>query len=89
MKNGLTSESVWDTYGGRGLLQESFCRLLYKQEGKRATWEYPFAVAGLNISFMLIQMLDLKAGQSLETFSFFHVESPFSGQIISCVIGWS
>ncbi|KAH1220983.1 ELMO domain-containing protein C [Glycine max] len=29
------------------------------QDGKRATWEYPFAVAGINISFMLIQMLDL------------------------------
>ncbi|KAG6557379.1 hypothetical protein Mapa_001309 [Marchantia paleacea] len=39
----------------------SFQRLLHKQEGKRATWEYPFAVAGLNITFMLIQMLDLRA----------------------------
>lgn len=37
----------------------SFRRLLLKQEGKRATWEYPFAIAGINISFMLIQMLDL------------------------------
>ncbi|XP_059660967.1 uncharacterized protein LOC132307271 isoform X2 [Cornus florida] len=37
----------------------SFQRLLFKQGGKRATWEYPFAVAGINISFMLIQMLDL------------------------------
>lgn len=37
----------------------SFRRLLYKQDGIRATWEYPFAVAGINISFMLIQMLDL------------------------------
>jgi hypothetical protein len=36
--------------------------LLHKQEGKRAAWEYPFAVAGLNITFMLIQMLDLRAG---------------------------
>ncbi|KAL0724092.1 hypothetical protein Bca4012_038691 [Brassica carinata] len=26
----------------------------------RAKWEYPFAVAGINISFMLIQMLDLQ-----------------------------
>jgi hypothetical protein len=42
---------------------DSFQRLLHKQEGKRATWEYPFAVAGLNISFMLIQMLDLKAAK--------------------------
>ncbi|KAJ6806750.1 uncharacterized protein M6B38_317280 [Iris pallida] len=37
----------------------SFQRLLYKQGGKRATWEYPFAVAGVNISFMIMQMLDL------------------------------
>jgi hypothetical protein len=44
---------------------DSFQRLLHKQEGKRATWEYPFAVAGLNISFMLIQMLDLKSGHGL------------------------
>jgi hypothetical protein len=25
-------------------------------------WEYPFAVAGVNITFMLVQMLDLEAG---------------------------
>ncbi|KOM50268.1 hypothetical protein LR48_Vigan08g109500 [Vigna angularis] len=37
----------------------SFHRLLLKKEGMRATWEYPFAVAGINISYMLIQMLDL------------------------------
>ncbi|XP_022726560.1 ELMO domain-containing protein A-like isoform X2 [Durio zibethinus] len=37
----------------------SFHRLLFKQGGTRATWEYPFAVAGINVSFMLIQMLDL------------------------------
>ncbi|KAK1422878.1 hypothetical protein QVD17_18167 [Tagetes erecta] len=36
-----------------------FRRLLLKQRGKMATWEYPFAVAGINISFMLIQMLEL------------------------------
>ncbi|CAH9121237.1 unnamed protein product [Cuscuta epithymum] len=36
-----------------------FHRLLLKQVGDRATWEYPFAVAGINVSFMLIQMLDL------------------------------
>ncbi|XP_052177215.1 uncharacterized protein LOC127791397 isoform X2 [Diospyros lotus] len=38
---------------------DSFHRLLYKQGGERATWEYPFAAAGINVSFMLIQMLDL------------------------------
>lgn len=44
------------------LLQESFQRLLHKENGIRAEWEYPFAVAGINISFMLTQMLDLQAG---------------------------
>ncbi|XVF66861.1 hypothetical protein PTKIN_Ptkin10aG0072600 [Pterospermum kingtungense] len=39
----------------------SFHRLLFKQGGNRATWEYPFAVAGINVSFMLIQMLDLSS----------------------------
>ncbi|KAK6919537.1 ELMO domain [Dillenia turbinata] len=39
----------------------SFHRLLFKRDGMRAAWEYPFAVAGINVSFMLIQMLDLSA----------------------------
>ncbi|XP_051122591.1 uncharacterized protein LOC127245629 isoform X2 [Andrographis paniculata] len=39
----------------------SFQDLLWKKEGDRALWEYPFAVAGVNITFMLIQMLDLEA----------------------------
>lgn len=43
--------------------QDSFQRLLHKQDGKRAEWEYPFAVAGINISFMLVQMLDLQSGK--------------------------
>ncbi|KAL0411772.1 UNVERIFIED_CONTAM: hypothetical protein Slati_3766900 [Sesamum latifolium] len=41
--------------------QKSFQELLWKQEGDRSLWEYPFAVAGVNITFMLIQMLDLEA----------------------------
>ncbi|XWS45805.1 hypothetical protein CRYUN_Cryun14cG0010900 [Craigia yunnanensis] len=40
---------------------KSFKDLLLKQEGDRSVWEYPFAVAGVNITFMLIQMLDLEA----------------------------
>uniref|UniRef100_A0A7N0VFR1 ELMO domain-containing protein n=1 Tax=Kalanchoe fedtschenkoi TaxID=63787 RepID=A0A7N0VFR1_KALFE len=40
---------------------EAFQRLLHKTEGQRAEWEYPFAVAGINISFMLAQMLDLQS----------------------------
>ena len=43
-------------------MKASFHRLMLKKGGKRATWEYPFAVAGINISFMLIQMLDLCSG---------------------------
>ncbi|KAL2934070.1 ELMO domain-containing protein A [Bienertia sinuspersici] len=42
---------------------ESFQCLLHKQDGQRAEWEYPFAVAGINISFMLAQMLDLQSGK--------------------------
>ncbi|XP_020698990.1 ELMO domain-containing protein C [Dendrobium catenatum] len=42
--------------------QDSFQILLHKRDGNRAEWEYPFAVAGINISFMLAQMLDLQAG---------------------------
>ena len=34
-------------------------------------WEYPFAVAGVNITFMLIQMLDLEAGSINAKCSFF------------------
>ncbi|TVU27177.1 hypothetical protein EJB05_29764 [Eragrostis curvula] len=41
---------------------DSFHRLLHKADGKRAEWEYPFAAAGVNISYMLVQMLDLQSG---------------------------
>ncbi|RZC74499.1 hypothetical protein C5167_049979 [Papaver somniferum] len=43
------------------MFPKSYQDLLQKQEGNRAMWEYPFAVAGVNITFMLIQMLDLEA----------------------------
>ncbi|CAN1313290.1 ELMO domain-containing protein B, partial [Linum perenne] len=43
----------------------SFQVLLKKQGGKRSAWEYPFAVAGVNITFMIMQMLDLEASKSL------------------------
>jgi len=42
---------------------DSFHRLLHKTEGKRAEWEYPFAAGGVNISYMLVQMLDLQSGK--------------------------
>ncbi|XP_024973991.1 ELMO domain-containing protein C isoform X1 [Cynara cardunculus var. scolymus] len=41
---------------------EAFQNLLLKNEGNRADWEYPFAVAGINISFMLVQMLNIQSG---------------------------
>nr|XP_043609533.1 ELMO domain-containing protein A [Erigeron canadensis] len=41
---------------------EAFQNLLNKKDGSRAEWEYPFAVAGINISFMLVQMLDIQSG---------------------------
>ncbi|XP_065632999.1 uncharacterized protein LOC112018015 isoform X1 [Quercus suber] len=44
---------------------KSFQDLLRKQEGDRSVWEYPFAVAGVNITFMLIQMLDLESDNSV------------------------
>lgn len=37
----------------------AFHKLLTKERGERATWEYPFAIAGINVSFMLTQMLEL------------------------------
>ncbi|GAA0173994.1 scaffold/adaptor protein [Lithospermum erythrorhizon] len=33
---------------------ESFQDLLSKRIGERSEWEYPFAVAGINISFVLV-----------------------------------
>lgn len=47
--------------------QTSFQSLLKKQAGKRAVWEYPFAVAGVNITFMIMQMLDLDASKGINT----------------------
>lgn len=54
-------------------MKASFRRLLLKEDGNRATWEYPFAVAGINVSFMLIQMLDLNAGMHQH----FSTQKPF------------
>ncbi|CAL5421129.1 unnamed protein product [Camellia sinensis] len=43
---------------------------LLKKRGKRAAWEYPFAVAGVNITFMIMQMLDLDAKDSSKSRTF-------------------
>ncbi|WRX14797.1 ELMO domain - like 2 [Theobroma cacao] len=56
----------------------SFQRLLKKQGGKRAAWEYPFAVAGVNITFMIMQMLDLDASYSFLQQNLGHLSDQFS-----------
>ncbi|KAK6162669.1 hypothetical protein DH2020_002510 [Rehmannia glutinosa] len=57
---GLISEQ-WKEMGWQGKDPSTDFRSPSKKEGDRALWEYPFAVAGVNITFMLIQMLDLEA----------------------------
>ena len=37
-----------------------FQRLLHKTEGERSDWEYPFAVAGINLTFMLQEVVGLR-----------------------------
>ncbi|KAG6510518.1 hypothetical protein ZIOFF_028542 [Zingiber officinale] len=59
---------LWLTDHEKLYLQTSFQDLLQKQNGERALWEYPFAVAGVNITFMLIQMLDLQLARTLMNF---------------------
>ena len=34
--------------------------LLHKTAGERSEWEYPFAVAGINLTFALEELLDLR-----------------------------
>lgn len=67
----------------------SFRRILLKQEGERAAWEYPFAVAGINVTFMLIQMLDLHSDRpkSLPGANFIRVmsEDEESFDVLYCI----
>lgn len=47
-----------------------FQSLLHKTNGSRSDWEYPFAVAGVNLTFMMQELLDLRrkdGGVSLHT----------------------
>lgn len=37
-----------------------FKRLMMKEDGTRSEWEYPFAVGGVNVSFMLTELLELR-----------------------------
>jgi hypothetical protein len=68
---------------------KSFQDLLRKQEGDRSVWEYPFAVAGVNITFMLIQMLDLEAVKPRTlvgtTFLKFLIENESAFDLLYCI----
>ncbi|KVI03359.1 Engulfment/cell motility, ELMO [Cynara cardunculus var. scolymus] len=55
-------QSKWNLSSKAMRCVEAFQNLLLKNEGNRADWEYPFAVAGINISFMLVQMLNIQSG---------------------------
>uniref|UniRef100_A0A0D3B6R6 ELMO domain-containing protein n=1 Tax=Brassica oleracea var. oleracea TaxID=109376 RepID=A0A0D3B6R6_BRAOL len=66
--------------------QKSFQDLLRKQAGERSVWEYPFAVAGINLTFMLIQMLDLEAVKPRTiTFLKFLSENESAFDILYCI----
>nr|XP_040243727.1 uncharacterized protein LOC109758788 isoform X6 [Aegilops tauschii subsp. strangulata] len=66
--------------------QKSYEQLLCKQNGDRALWEYPFAVAGVNITFMLIQMLDLQTGFDLFTYAIWDLDSNLAANLASCLL---
>ena len=40
--------------------QALFHSLLHKTNGQRSDWEYPFAVAGVNLTFTLEELLELR-----------------------------
>lgn len=41
-----------------------FLSLMRKEQGTRAEWEYPFAAAGVNLTFMLVNVLQLSGSSS-------------------------
>nr|XP_043611932.1 ELMO domain-containing protein A isoform X2 [Erigeron canadensis]XP_043611935.1 ELMO domain-containing protein A isoform X2 [Erigeron canadensis] len=67
----------------------SFQCLIQKQGSMGAAWEYPFAVAGVNITFMLIKMLDLDATKprTLVSAVFIHMlsENEWAFDLLYCV----
>ena len=40
--------------------RETYERLLYKKTGTGSAWEYPFAAAGVNVTFALVDLLELR-----------------------------
>jgi len=43
----------------------AFRRLCFKTQGHRSDWEYPFGAAGVNVSFALLKICDLKKDGSI------------------------
>eukprot|EP00884_Botryococcus_braunii_P009559 jgi/Botrbrau1/18604/Bobra.0367s0044.1 len=41
-----------------------FRKLLEKADGERSEWEYPFAVAGINVTFMLEELVEMRDGRT-------------------------
>ena len=39
----------------------TYASLMHKREGTRSDWEYPFAAAGVNVTFSLVELLKLRA----------------------------
>lgn len=68
------------------MFQLSFQSLLRKQTGKRAMWEYPFAVAGVNITFMILKMLDLDASKSTILSFSVHLTSLFRPANVTSIL---
>lgn len=67
----------------------SFQHLMRKQGARGAAWEYPFAVAGVNITFMLMKMLDLDTTKprTLVSAVFVHIlsENEWAFDLLYCV----
>lgn len=40
---------------------EEFLKLMHKRYGERSEWEYPFAAAGVNLTFMLTEVFELRS----------------------------
>ena len=54
---------VWFAKNRRDL----YDRLLWKKNGTRSAWEYPFAAAGVNVTFALVDVLELRATRAVSS----------------------
>lgn len=45
--------------------QRVFRQLMRKERGTRSEWEYPFAAAGVNLTYMISEVLDLRDSERL------------------------